>query len=62
MFKVTYKYLQTYPSGGRGEIITKLQLYDANNAKELQEQIDGFLNDNKNGYRTNIVVISVERL
>ena len=62
MFEVTYKYFQDSPRGGQGCWKTEKRLYDAENAKELQRQIDEFCNDDKCGYRKWIKVLEIKRI
>lgn len=65
MYKVIFSYKQDSPSGGNSEFTgwtKETKLYDAENAEELQKQIDFFLSDNKCGYRTHISVVDIAKL
>lgn len=65
MYKVIFSYKQDSPSGGNSALTgwtKETKLYDAENAEELQKQIDIFLSDNKCGYRTHISVVDIAKL
>lgn len=65
MYKVIFSYKQDSPSGGNLAFTgwtKETKLYDAENAEELQKQIDIFLSDNKCGYRTHISVVDIAKL
>ena len=65
MFKVTFRYKQDSPSGGNTNSsgwTEEIRVLGAENANELQQQIDEFKADTKNGYRKYIKVINIERL
>lgn len=63
MIVVKFQYAQKSPSGGNPYIEETIKFFEDNIlAKELEYKIEEFLNDNKNGYRTNIIVKSVERI
>lgn len=65
MYKVLFSYKQDNPAGGNTSYsgwTEEIKLYDADTAKELQAQIDEFIKDNKNGYRKNITVMSIDKL
>lgn len=63
MIIVKFQYAQKSPSGGIPYIDETIKFFDDNIlAKELEYKIEEFLNDDKNGYRTNIIVKLVERI
>lgn len=65
MYKVIFSYKQDSPSGGNSQFTgwtKEIKLYDAENAEELQKQIDMFLSDNKSGYRRNISIVDIVKL
>lgn len=64
IYKVIFSYKQDSPHGGndRNSGWTKeTKLYDADNAVELQSQIDKFLSDDKFGYRKHITVVDIAK-
>lgn len=65
MYKVLFSYKEDSPSGGNTQFSgykTEIKLYDAENSEELQKKIDGFLADNKCGYRKHIIVRDITKL
>ena len=65
MYKVIFSYKQDSPSGWNSPFTgwtKEIKLYDAENAEELQKQIDMFLYDNKSGYRRHISIVDIVKL
>lgn len=63
MIIVKFQYTQKSPSGGTGYFDETIKLFnDTILAEELEMRIQQFLNDSQNGYRTNIIVKSIERI
>ena len=63
MIIVKFQYTQKSPSGGTGYIDETIKLFnDFILAEELEVRIQQFLNDSQNGYRTNIIVKSIEKI
>ena len=63
MIIVRFHYIQKSPSGGNGCLEESIKFFEDDiSANELESKIGEFLKDNKNGYRTNIIVKSIERI
>ena len=63
MIIVKFQYTQRFSQGQLQYLNEEIKLFDDTiPAKELESEIKEFLNDSQNGYRTNIIVKSIERI
>jgi hypothetical protein len=62
MFKVTFTWQESMPTGGASKHASGFELFDADTASELKARIDHYIRSQTTAYRTHIKAVEVSRL